>query len=171
MEKDETKRLLIVDDESDIRLILEEDLEGVADEYYQAENGEKALEILSNHPINCVITDLSMPVMNGLELVKHINEYYPNVSCIILTGHGDKESTIQALRCGVFDFLEKPFNVSNVKEIVSAAIDLNQAKCLAEKSIEDYLSVKNLSPEQSMYIKNVKQALTVMKHFRKPNKE
>ncbi len=74
----------------------------------EAENGEAALAMLEKHDIQLVITDIRMPLMDGLELTQKIKERYPNILTVILTGYPDFEYARKALRYGAFDYLVKP---------------------------------------------------------------
>ena len=74
----------------------------------EAENGQDALSLLEKHDIQLVITDIRMPVMDGLELTRNIKERYPDLLTVILTGYPDFEYAQKALRYGAFDYLVKP---------------------------------------------------------------
>jgi len=102
------ERILIVDDEEDIRAVLDISLSDLGYEVYTAENGEEALRILSeiNPPI--VLTDIRMPVMDGIELLRRIKQVNPETEVIMVTGHGDMDLAIKSLKYEATDFITKP---------------------------------------------------------------
>jgi DNA-binding response OmpR family regulator len=116
------KIILVVDDEESIRDLLAIKLKPHYGEVLSAENGSKALDILKDKRVDLVITDLNMPVMDGLTLLKNISEKYPTVISIVLTGFGDKDKAVDALKFHAFDFLEKPFNDRNLLQTINSGL-------------------------------------------------
>jgi len=106
-------RIMVVDDNKNV-------LEGLnlllGEKYdtFLAFDGESALNIVRSKDIDLVITDLVMPGMSGIELLEKIKELKPEVSVVILTGHGTIELAVEALRKGAADFIEKPFQVDKI---------------------------------------------------------
>ena len=102
------ERILIVDDEEDIRVVLRISLSDLGYEVYTAENGEKALQIIRevNPPI--VLTDIRMPVMDGIDLLRRVKHEYPETEVIMITGHGDMDLAIESLKHKATDFITKP---------------------------------------------------------------
>ena len=113
--------LLIVDDEPILLKRLKLSLEEYAREIFTAQNGLEALEVLKQHEIHCVICDVSMPKMNGVELIKHIREEGNNVPFIFYTGHGSRELMLEVVKYGAFDFLDKP-NFERLEDAVSRGL-------------------------------------------------
>jgi YesN/AraC family two-component response regulator len=114
--------ILVVDDEEDIREILGMQIEELEFEWIGAPNGQEALEILKTEPVDVVISDVTMPKMNGIDFLRNcrLNGYeYP---FIVLTGNGTKNTAMEALRLGAFDFLEKPFDPSHMKSLFADAM-------------------------------------------------
>ncbi len=103
-------KVLVVDDDISQRMILRANLEATVHSVVEAENGEKAIRILSENPdIRLLITDLAMPVMNGYELIKAVREKELRYTYIIvLTSMEDRESLLKALSLGADDYLTKP---------------------------------------------------------------
>ena len=81
-------------------------------------NGEDAWEYLRSDPPQVVVTDISMPVMDGIELVKRVHEAGLSVHCVILTGYADFDYAREALRAGVDDYLLKPVNIEELQELL-----------------------------------------------------
>ncbi len=83
-----------------------------------ASSADKALEFLENIPVDLVITDISMPVKNGLELIQILNEKFPNIKTVILSGYSDFAYAQQAIRLGALDYLTKPINFSAIRTLL-----------------------------------------------------
>jgi DNA-binding NtrC family response regulator len=115
-------RILIADDEKNIRDGLAASLAMDGYQTYKAEDGEKALMIMQEEDIDLVISDLRMPKISGADLLRRINDSWPTVSVIILTGHGTIENAVQAMREGAFDFLTKPVNLERLGLLVKRAL-------------------------------------------------
>ena len=105
--QENTPSILLVEDHSQMREYIHSLLPNY--QLYLAENGELALDILKDHSIDLVITDYMMPVMNGLELVKHIKAKSYKVPIIVLTARSDIESKVEMFRYGVDNYFRKPF--------------------------------------------------------------
>ena len=101
-------RLLVVDDEASIREFFRAFLENRGDDFVLAENGQVALEFLKEQDFDVLITDLCMPVISGLELIRHARDLRPEMVSIILTGMGTRADSILAIKEGVYDYYEKP---------------------------------------------------------------
>lgn len=113
--------LLIVDDEEQIVSSLKYILQKLANEIYTASNGREALEIIAANDIHCIISDIRMPNMNGVEFLKELRARGNNTPFIVYTGHGDHELMLEVGKFGVFDFLDKP-NLDRLEEVVSGGL-------------------------------------------------
>lgn len=124
-DNDEKDKILIVDDEENIRNLLEEVLsfEGYLPD--QAENGRIAIEKLENNVYDLVITDLIMPDIDGLEVLKKTKELYPDTIVIMMTGQATMESAIKSLKFGASDFITKPFEITPLLQTLEKNL-LNQ---------------------------------------------
>ena len=124
MKEKEYYNVLLVEDEHFLRESIVRTIDGLDDIYKvtgQASNGEEALEYLKKNDIQIVITDIQMPVMNGLELTKQIKNQYPDTITIILTGYADFEYAQEALRQNAFEYLLKPVNPDELHESLNKA--------------------------------------------------
>lgn len=100
--------LLLVDDEDMIRDTLSLYLEDCADIILSAPNAIAALEMLNQNEVHCVLCDIQMPKMSGIDLIKVLRENGSDIPFIFFTGHGNEKLMQQALEYGAFDFLDKP---------------------------------------------------------------
>jgi two-component system response regulator AtoC len=115
-------RILIVDDELNIRLVLSAMLKKEGYNVISATDGLEALQILKAGNIDVVVTDLKMPNLDGLGLLNFITEKYPAVPVIIITAHGTVATAVEALKKGALDYITKPFELDDLKNIISKAI-------------------------------------------------
>ena len=115
--------ILIVDDETDIREVLEIALMDMGHEVFLAPDGRKALALFDEHHPDIVITDIKMPVMGGIDLLKQVKRRSPDTPVIMITGHGDMDLTIASLKFGASDFITKPVNVDILELAVTKAAD------------------------------------------------
>ncbi len=122
------KRVLVVDDEEDMLWMLQRNLnKGMPDvEILAAKSAEEALAILSDQPANLVITDINMPGMNGLDLLIEINNRFPKTSVIIMTAYPSNAYENKAMMSGSLRFIEKPFDINEVRAIVKEALKVNE---------------------------------------------
>ena len=114
-------RILVADDEKGIRDLLTGVLSRADYEVQAAADGSQALSIAQSEPIDISLIDLQMPEMDGLELASRLKACHPDMDVIIVTGHGDREAVISALRAGVYDFLLKPLNIEELLASVRRA--------------------------------------------------
>lgn len=139
--------LLIVDDEPLILTIIKNRLTGLADEIFLANDGIEALEIHNSNTIHCVICDINMPRMNGVEVIKNIRASGSDVPFIIYTAFGNHELMLQAAKYGAFEFLAKP-NLDGLESIITQGlkegIDRSMGIQISEEVyISEYLKLLN----------------------------
>jgi predicted regulator of Ras-like GTPase activity (Roadblock/LC7/MglB family)/CheY-like chemotaxis protein len=122
------KRVLVVDDEEDMLWMLQRNLnKGMKDvEILAAKSAEEALAILSDKPANLVITDINMPGMNGLDLLIEINNRFPETGVIIMTAYPSNAYENKAMMSGSLRFIEKPFDINDVRNIVKEALKAHE---------------------------------------------
>jgi len=119
-----TEHILIVDDEPDIRELLEITLARMGKETQSAENIEQAKQLLTVNQFDLCLTDMRLPDGNGIELVKLINKQYPQLPVAMITAHGNMESAIEALKAGAFDFISKPVDLKTLRNLINNALKL-----------------------------------------------
>src|ERR1700678_2765530 len=116
---DETKlRFLIVDDEQSIRRLCVTVGQGLGYECCEADTAEAALETLETRPPDIVVTDLKLPNLSGGDLLRKIKEALPTTEIAIMTGHGSIESAVGAMKLGAYDYIEKPFRVERLRQLL-----------------------------------------------------
>lgn len=117
--------ILIVEDEKNTR----EGLERTLNRKYQviqADNGERALRVLAEKPVDILLTDLRMPGMDGLTLVRRAIAHESQPVCIVLTAYGSIESAVEAMKAGAYDFLTKPLNLDQLEIMIERALHSRQ---------------------------------------------
>ena len=125
---------LIVDDEPDIRELLEITLIRMGIDTQSAETVTQAKEFLAEMDFQLALTDMNLPDGNGIELVGYIQERYPQTPVAMITAYGSVETAINALKAGAFDFISKPVDLNQLRDIVSSALKLSEAP---DKQIEE----------------------------------
>ena len=117
------KRILVVDDEENLRRVTQLKLQQAGFEALTASDGHQALEILSKHAQDLVLTDLKMPGMSGIDLLQRIKQEYPEVIVVVVTAYGTIESAVEAMRMGAHDYIIKPVSSDALNLIVSRALE------------------------------------------------
>ena len=115
------KRILVVDDELNMRLVLKAMLKKENYEVATASDGLEALNILKNNDVAVVVTDLKMPKLDGMGLLDKVAKKYPSTPVIIITAHGTIDTAVDALKKGAFDYITKPFEQDDLKNIINKA--------------------------------------------------
>jgi DNA-binding NtrC family response regulator len=116
-------RILIVDDNKELREILQEYLADDADSVSGATNGKEAIEKHEQDRFDLIITDLMMPEITGMELIKRIRTRDDMTEFIIITGYASLDSAMEAVKIGAFDYIVKPFRMEELKVVVKNARD------------------------------------------------
>src|SRR5471030_3067748 len=146
----ETKRgrLLIVDDETELKSAL---CETLADEGYEtvgASNGAEGLKALERQDFDLLLSDLMMPGMDGIQLLRKALETDPNLVGIIMTGQGTIPSAIEAMKVGAFDYVLKPFNLQTMLPILARGLEVRR---LRTENVRLRQFVERLSYESPRY--------------------
>ncbi|VUZ85390.1 regulator [Candidatus Methylomirabilis lanthanidiphila] len=122
-ERSGVTRALIVDDERPIRLLMEMELPRAGYQVTCAGSGEEALEQLRTQEFDVILLDLKMPGIGGMEALRHIRDSGTSAEVVILTGHPDVDSAIQAMKLGAYDYLTKPFKLAELEEVLWRAAE------------------------------------------------
>ncbi len=142
--------ILIVDDEKSIRITLREFLLREGYKVDIAEDAETALKILEENKIDIVVTDILLPRISGVELLKSINDNYPRLQVIMITGEPNIETASQALRFGACDYLIKPVDKTSVLKAVENAVKikkLEESNNAYRNNLEDLIKERTLDLE------------------------
>ena len=121
-------KLLIVDDDYAIRSFLEEALKDAGYNVEKADNGAAALKILENEKIDLIITDLKMPEVDGLQLLSVVKENYQDTGLLLMSAYGTVEDAVQAMKIGAFDFVTKPFSITEIETRVQRFFEFQDLK-------------------------------------------
>jgi response regulator RpfG family c-di-GMP phosphodiesterase len=150
--------ILCVDDEPMIREILREALEQEGHRVTEAENGKVALDKVHGGAFDLIVTDVKMPVMDGFTLMKNLGDLTEQIPVVVITSFGDIDVAVDAIRLGAYDYIVKPFNISQVTISVKRALERRQLlleniqykKSLEHKVVEKTIDLirKNKKLEQ-----------------------
>ena len=128
------RKVLVIDDERPILDMLELSLSSEEYEVVTAENGEEALEIFEQQRPKLVLTDIKMPGIDGIEVLKRIKAMDIETEVIVVTGHGDMDTAISALQNGASDFVTKPIS----DEVLMVALERAEKKLAMSEQLKDY---------------------------------
>jgi len=155
-------KILVVDDEAAIRESLCDWLSDVGYEVLTAENGPQALEIIEREKLGIVITDLVMPGMDGIELMKTAKNILPNIEVIIITAYGSIPTAISAMREGAYDYIEKPFCPERAELLIEKLVErqkLVEENLSLHQKLEEHYRFENIitkSPKMQQVIEVIK---------------
>jgi len=123
------KTILVIDDEVDMLFLLRTIIEDNTDYVVETTNSPmEAITLMKERDIDLVVTDLKMPVMDGLDLFNEFNKFKPEVPIIIITAYGSQAVANEALHKGVADFISKPFRKDNILFTIKRTLELSQVK-------------------------------------------
>ncbi len=162
-------RILVVDDEESIREFLEIMLKKEGYEVTTAEDGAKAKEILTKKSFDMVISDMQMPHVTGIELLRHVKDNYPDLVFMMITAFGTTETAVEAMKLGAYDYLTKPFKIDEVRLNISNALRSKnletEVRILKKELVKEYSFQNMVGNSEAMHavfnlVKRVSQAPT-----------
>jgi CheY-like chemotaxis protein len=118
--------LIVVDDEETLRKFLKDMFLREGFEVTVCESGKQALEKLDQNNFDLMLTDIKMPTMDGLELLRRVRVIHPEMPVVMMTGHGTVENAIHALNLGAFNFVRKPFAIDEILKVVHKGLEINR---------------------------------------------
>ena len=116
-----TEKVLLVDDEEEFVETLAERMRNRGMEVATSSSGGEALDLIDSEPYDVVVLDLQMPGMDGIEALERIKRRRPDVQVVLLTGHATVEKSVEAMKQGAMEFLEKPVDLTKLAEIIHHA--------------------------------------------------
>lgn len=137
-ETQEPFRIIVVDDEEIVLSLIRDTFEEEGYAIKTASNGEEALKLTFDETFDLLITDIRMPGMDGIELVRRVREKQPDIGVIFMTGYANLNSAKNAIKQGAFDYIMKPFEIAEIRKAVKDAIRIK--KETEEKSSDHQLS-------------------------------
>ncbi|MBI3754179.1 MAG: UDP-3-O-[3-hydroxymyristoyl] N-acetylglucosamine deacetylase [Deltaproteobacteria bacterium] len=143
------KKILVVDDEESIRQSLSDVLKDEGFEVTLANDGQTALKMLHSNLPDLVILDIWMPVMDGTEILKAIKARYSGLPIIMISGHGNIEAAVKAIKLGAYDYIEKPLSLEGVILTVKRALGESKSQRVKE-SASQKSEVRSLPPNVSI---------------------
>jgi two-component system NtrC family response regulator len=142
-----TEKILIVDDDASFRRVVDYTLKEEGYETTLATNGEEALNLFSESEFSLVVTDVLMPQLGGLELLRRTQAISPEVPVVVVTAHAAVEDAVHAMREGAFDYIEKPVNRDQLKFVVQKALEVKELRrenTWLRQAVSERLEFKNM---------------------------
>jgi two-component system response regulator AtoC len=131
-------RILVVDDEAGVRAFLAGALESDGHQVTQAEDGEAALACLRQQAFHVLVTDLRMPKLDGMALLRHARAERPETEVIVLTAHGAVDSAVEAMKLGACEYLQKPLaSPAELRLLVQRALERHELQALRDRSRQE----------------------------------
>jgi len=155
-------KILVADDEAIVRESLRDWLSDCGYQIFTAENGHQALEIIERERLSIVITDLVMPGMDGIELMKRAKDIIPNIGVIIITAYGSITTAIAAMKEGAYDYIEKPFCPERAELLVKKLVEhqgIIEENISLHQKLEERYRFENIiakSPKMQQVIEVIK---------------
>jgi DNA-binding NtrC family response regulator len=139
-------RILVAEDEANLRLVLQKELERAGHEVRVAPDGEAALKLLEESNVDVLLTDISMPRMDGMELLRRVHQRPNPPEVIMLTGHATVETAIEAMKLGAYDYLSKPYHITELDALVKQAAEKRRLR-VDNQRLRAQIERRNATPE------------------------
>ncbi|MFQ5481805.1 MAG: UDP-3-O-acyl-N-acetylglucosamine deacetylase [Nitrospinaceae bacterium] len=160
------EHVLIVDDEKNIVSSLYGILEDEGYELTTAGDGMDALELVQSNPPDLVLLDIWLPGMDGIEVLKTIKTYHPEIEVLIMSGHGTIDTAVRATKLGAFDFIEKPFSLDQLTQAVDKALKVKRSR--GEANLQGDNIRRPELPHCFQLMVEVKKAITTVAQHTRP---
>ena len=128
------ERILVVDDETNIVSSLKEILSDEGYDVSVTEDGLNALDMIQSDPPDLLLLDVWLPGMDGIEVLKTVKTYHPEIEVLVMSGHGTIDTAVKATKLGAFDFIEKPFSMDSLTQSVKSALGLKKNRPLKKSN-------------------------------------
>ncbi len=116
-------RILVAEDEANLRLVLQKELQRMGHDVRVVPDGEAALKLLEESNVDVLLSDINMPNLDGMELLRRVHQRPNPPEVIMLTGHATVESAIEAMKLGAYDYLSKPYRIAELDALVKQAAE------------------------------------------------
>ena len=126
-------RILVADDEPNLRRVLTAILQRDGYDVVQAADGSEALDLL-DEDVDVVVTDLKMPRVDGMDVLRHAANQFPSIPVIMITAFGSVDNAVAAVKAGAFDYIEKPFEQEQIRQIIDKAVKQSDANRQAPRA-------------------------------------
>jgi DNA-binding NtrC family response regulator len=123
LSNEQPSRILVAEDEANLRLVLQKELQRQGHDVRVAPDGEAALRLLEESNVDVLLCDINMPRMDGLELLRRVHQRPNPPEVIMLTGHATVETAIEAMKLGAYDYLSKPYHINELDTLVKRAAE------------------------------------------------
>lgn len=153
------KKILVIDDEPEILKTIRKYLELEGYKVLTAENGQNGIEIFQQQKPILIITDVKMPGMNGIDLLKKVKEIDSDTEVIVITGHGDLEISVDALRLDASDFISKPVDIEHLLLSVERALSRHKMRTRIKAYTKD---LERLLAEQKNIMETVSDGICML---------
>jgi DNA-binding NtrC family response regulator len=141
------KNILIIDDERSIRNTLKEILEYENNKVEAIESGKQAIELIKKQEFDIVFCDIKMPEIDGIEVLKEIHSIKPEMPIIMISGHGNIETAVEAIKLGAYDFIQKPLDLNRILVTIKNATEktelISETKNLKKKIGKNFQMIGN----------------------------
>ncbi len=156
-------KLLVVDDEKNLRLVVQKEMARQGHDVETADNGEAAWELLEAQDFDVVLCDINMPRLDGMGLLRRTRERSQNPpEVIMLTGQATVESAIEAMKLGAYDYLTKPYRIGELSALVTAAAEKQQLKVDNQRLRAQIARTSQSLPEIVAESRQMKEALRLV---------
>src|SRR5262245_32018393 len=118
--------ILIVDDEKTIRWSLGEGLRKAGFDILEAASGEEGLQLFADKAPDCVLLDMRLPGVDGIEVLRRMRKDNPDVPIIVMTAYGEVEKAVESMKLGAYDFVAKPFLIEKMKVTIEHALETSR---------------------------------------------
>ncbi len=122
------KQVLVADDEANIRRVVSAQLQADGHEVHEVGDGAAAIEALKEHHIDAVVTDLRMGAVDGMAVLRYCQEHLNDLPVIMITAYGTIDIAVEAMRLGAFDFVAKPFDLGELRNVVAKALRTSEIR-------------------------------------------
>ncbi|MCJ7492781.1 MAG: sigma-54 dependent transcriptional regulator [Deltaproteobacteria bacterium] len=140
-------KILVADDELSMREFLKILLTKEGHEVICAADGEEALSLFQAHPCDLLVSDIKMAKVDGLELLRKVKEFRPNMAVVMITAYGSPEDAIAAMKAGAYDYLTKPFKLKEIKSVIRNALSKPIGKDMEEAPAGIFNNLVSHSPK------------------------